>query len=137
MAGLIDTSHARIDVTTLPVIQAAPKQIKKVFQELLRNALIYHAKGRTPEVLVTAEETDDNWKFSVADNGIGVKPGSAERIFDVLKRLVKDKEYPGTGMGLAIAKKIVHRHRGDIWVKSQQHTGVIFCLTVSKGLRNE
>lgn len=99
----------------LPTIFADEQQIVQLFQNLIGNALKF--KGdRTPEIHVGANEKPDAWEIYVQDNGIGIKSDSRERIFVIFQRLHNREEYEGTGIGLAICKKIVERHQGKIWV---------------------
>jgi chemotaxis family two-component system sensor kinase Cph1 len=99
---------------------------------LLGNALKFRS-DMPPRVHVTARRTAAEWLFSIRDNGIGLDPQQAERIFGVLQRLHTREQYPGTGMGLAICKRIVERHGGRIWVESQPGQGATFSFTMPAG----
>lgn len=136
LAEWIDLSGAQIEIAPLPTIFAARQQIAKVIAETLRNALTYHAEGETPNIVIKATQTEQEWIFSVIDNGIGINDKAKERVFNVLKRGVKERDYPGSGMGLSIARKILHRHKGDIWITSSSPGGTTFCFSVRKGLQN-
>lgn len=114
----------------LPTIVADRGQLVLVFQNLIGNAIKFCA-GQ-PRVQVSAEQRDDEWQFSVRDNGIGIAPEHAQRIFEIFKRLHGRGQYPGTGIGLAICKKLVERLGGRIWVESTPGQGSTFCFTVSK-----
>jgi signal transduction histidine kinase len=115
--ALIDETGARITSDPLPTVYADFTQLTRVFQNLLSNALKYR-NGEEPEVHVSARQSGGEWQLSVRDNGIGIEPGFHNHIFGIFKRL-HGKDTPGTGMGLAICKKIIERHGGRIWVESE------------------
>ena len=121
----IKESEAVISHNHLPNIMADSTQLAPVFQNLISNAIKFRSE-KIPEINISAREEGDEWVFSVADNGIGIDPKHCERIFEVFKRLHKRREYPGTGIGLSICKKIVERHGGHIWVESEPDKGSIF-----------
>jgi PAS domain S-box-containing protein len=118
--------QASIEREDLPAIDGDPRQLEQLFQNLLGNALKFMPPGRDPEVRVSAEEAPGGWVFTVADNGIGLDPGHAERIFRMFQRLHGRDEYPGTGVGLAIARKVVDRHGGRIWAEPAPGGGAAF-----------
>jgi PAS domain S-box-containing protein len=120
---------AEVVVGELPVVLGDETQVSQLFQNLLSNALKFHA-GAPPRVRITAERDGHMWRFSVADNGIGVEPRHAERIFKVFQRLNQREEYEGTGIGLAICKRIVERHEGRIWLQQEIPEGAEFCFTL-------
>lgn len=123
--------QATVSIGTMPVIQGYPTQIRQVWQNLLGNALKYH--GPDPlTVRIEATETPTAWEFSIADNGIGIEPRFFERIFVIFQRLHSRDDYSGTGIGLAICKKIVERHGGRIWVDSRPGGGSTFFFTIAK-----
>ncbi|RIH88070.1 Phytochrome-like protein cph1 [Calidithermus terrae] len=122
-------SGARLEVGELPRLQADRSQLAQVFQNLLVNALKFRRPGVTPYIRVCAQPEGAMWKFSVSDNGIGVEPQYHERIFVIFQRLHSKEEYPGTGIGLAICKKIVERHGGRMWLESSPETGSTFYFT--------
>jgi light-regulated signal transduction histidine kinase (bacteriophytochrome) len=128
----LDESAAVIRRSPLPAVFADPAQLVLVFQNLLGNAIKFR-NGARPEISVACEETPGEWRFTVRDNGIGIDPKHAERIFQVFQRLHAKKEYAGTGIGLAICKKIAERHGGRIWVVSEPGQGAAFHFTI---LRN-
>ena len=125
----IKESEAVISHSHLPSLIADSTQLAQVFQNLISNAIKFRSE-KIPEINISAREECDEWLFSVADNGIGIDPKHCERIFEVFKRLHKRREYPGTGIGLSICKKIIERHGGHIWVESEQGEGSIFYFTL-------
>jgi len=127
----IETTDARVTRDELPAVVADGSQIHQLLQNLLANALKF-VSDRPPRVHVAAVDRDTGWEVSVRDNGIGIEPAVAERIFVMFQRLHTHDEYPGTGIGLAICKRIVERHGGRIWVESQPHRGSKFVFTLPK-----
>jgi PAS domain S-box-containing protein len=126
----ISESGANVTHEPLPTVTADDSQLSQVFQNLIGNALKFRAEGRTPEVRVTVRRDGADWIFGVADNGIGIEPQYYERVFRVFQRLHTRARYPGTGIGLAICKKIVERHGGRIWIESQPDRGTTFFFTL-------
>jgi PAS domain S-box-containing protein len=113
----------------LPSVTADPVQVAELFQNLISNAIKFRREP-APLIDISAEAAADGYKFSVRDNGIGIEPQYFEEVFQVFKRLHSKEEYPGTGIGLAICKRIVERSGGRIWVESQPGMGSTFCFTL-------
>jgi light-regulated signal transduction histidine kinase (bacteriophytochrome) len=103
-----------------------------MFQNLIGNAIKFHKPGVVPNVHVTAKEDRNNWIFSVSDNGIGIDPQYADRIFKIFQRLHTRDEYPGTGIGLAVCKRIAEQHGGTIWIESVPRSGTSVYFTIPK-----
>ncbi len=127
----IKDSNAVVNVGPLPAVLADPRQLMQLFQNLIGNAVKYR-NDRTPEIHVAAKPNGDQWVFSVQDNGIGIAPQHSERIFQMFQRLHTTNEYQGTGIGLAICRKIVERHGGKIWVEAQPGKGSTFVFTIPR-----
>jgi two-component system, chemotaxis family, sensor kinase Cph1 len=135
LRGRIGDNNANITYNNLPTVMADATQIMQLFQNLIANAIKFRSE-ETPEIQIDAERIEDAWLFSVKDNGIGIDPQFSDRIFVIFQRLHPRDEYPGTGMGLAICKKIVESHRGRIWVESELGKGATFYFTIPVGGRN-
>ncbi|MBI2387777.1 MAG: hypothetical protein HYV14_17465 [Elusimicrobia bacterium] len=116
-------------VETLPAVTGDPDQLARLFQNLIANALKFRG-DKPPVVRVSARRAGDEWVFAVADNGIGIEKKYAGEIFKMFRRLHSSAAYPGTGIGLAIARKVVERHGGRIWVESEPGKGSIFFFTL-------
>lgn len=127
----IDKSGAQINSKDLPSFLADSEQMVRLFRNLLDNAITF-ADGQTPQIDVTAEQKSDQWIFSIRDNGIGIEPKFFDRIFDLFQRLHRQDEYPGSGMGLSICRKIVELHNGRIWVESALGEGSTFHFTIPR-----
>ena len=132
----IENSGAQIVFKNLPVIQAKKAPIRQLFQGLLTNALKYKKEVGRPLISVSAREDIKNWEFSFEDNGIGISKAYFDKIFVIFQRLHKKEEYSGSGMGLAICKKIVENMGGKIWVESEQGVGSTFYFTIAKPENN-
>jgi PAS domain S-box-containing protein len=132
-AEKIIAARARIEIDNLPVIQGDKVQMVQLLQNLVGNALKYHSDE--PLVIrIQGNDLPGYWRFSIEDNGIGIDPLFFEKIFIIFQRLHNKNDYSGTGIGLAICKKIVERHWGRIWVESAPTKGSIFYFTITKPL---
>ncbi len=127
----IDEMKATVIIDPLPLIKGHRTQMFQLFQNLIGNALKYHS-GESAKIHVSGKEDNNHFIFSVKDNGIGIKPVFFEKIFILFQRLHHKNEYSGTGIGLAVCKKIVEKHGGKIWVESEPGKGSCFSFSVSK-----
>lgn len=130
MSERIAASGAELQVAELPVVQADSEQLTQLFSALIDNAISFQPPGRKPVIQISAEQVDGYWRFAVADNGIGIAPRFHEKIFKLFQRLHADEEYPGVGIGLFLAQKIVHRHGGAIWCEPVAGQGTCFYFTL-------
>jgi PAS domain S-box-containing protein len=130
MAGLIAETGALITADPLPSLRVHPVHLQQLFQNLISNAIKYASPDRPPSVHVSAQAQNGCWVFAVADNGIGIDPAYQENIFGLFKRLHSNTEYSGTGIGLAICRRIVDRYHGRIWVESELGKGSTFRFTL-------
>jgi signal transduction histidine kinase len=128
----IKENSVTLDCTDLPTLKISPVAILQVFQNLVGNAIKFQVKDAKPIISVKVTETKTRWQFSVTDNGIGISQDNLESIFTIFKRLHSKEEYPGTGMGLSICKKIVTQHGGEIWAESEEGKGSVFYFTLLK-----
>lgn len=126
----IQEAGAVVTHDELPTVVADPLQLGQVFQNLIGNAIKYRRKDVPVKIHVSVAQQDHAWGFSIRDNGIGIDPRYAERIFVIFQRLHTADEYPGTGIGLAICQKIIERHGGRIWVDSIAGEGATFFFTL-------
>jgi PAS domain S-box-containing protein len=129
LAVSICESGAVVTAAPLPTVMADPVQLRQVFQNLIGNALKFHGEA-PPRIRIEVEREGGEWVFAVCDNGIGIHPQYFERIFQMFQRLHTQREYAGSGMGLAICKKIVEYHGGRIWVTSEPGKGATFFFTL-------
>ena len=129
----IDSTDALILAENLPVIQGNKIQLTQVFQNLIDNAIKFRGKKK-PEITITVEELPSKWRIAVSDNGIGISPEYHQRIFIIFQRLHTHEEYTGTGIGLALCKKIIELHGGEVWVESKKNKGTTFTFTIKKNL---
>ncbi|MHC4697720.1 MAG: PAS domain S-box protein [Planctomycetota bacterium] len=125
----IDENEATIAHDGLPTVMGDPQQLRQLFQNLIGNAIKFRS-AETPHIRIAAERNRSGWIFSVRDNGIGIDPRYKDRILVIFQRLHSTDEYPGTGIGLAICKRIVERHGGRIWMESEVGKGTTFYFTI-------
>jgi PAS domain S-box-containing protein len=125
----IENSAAVVEAEAMPRVRADPTQVAQLLQNLIANALKFRGEKR-PHVELSATLDGEHWRFCVRDNGIGIDPKHRERIFGIFERLHTSSEYPGTGIGLSICKRIVERHGGRIWVESEPGQGAHFYFTL-------
>lgn len=130
----IEEHHVKVSYDKLPAVSADDVQLGQLFQNLIVNAIKFRSK-RQPSVHIAAEVKENEVVFSVRDNGIGIQPEYQKRIFDIFQRLHSREEYPGTGIGLAICKKIVERHGGSIWVESEPEKGTVFYFSIKSQMK--
>jgi signal transduction histidine kinase len=131
LGGLIAETGAEVVIGKLPVVHGGESRLTQVLQNLIENGLKYRREGVTPRVEVTAELRDRGWLFQVKDNGIGIEPRFFQRIFLLFQRLHDRGSYPGSGMGLSIAKRIVEHDGGRMWVESAVGVGSSFYFTAA------
>jgi len=126
----IKESGASVTHDPMPTLQVDRGQMVRLFQNLVGNAIKYRKPDQSPKVHISAEQKGTEWVISIRDNGIGFDPKYASKIFEPFKRLHSAEEYPGTGVGLAICRRIVQAQRGRIWAESRPGEGTTFCFTL-------
>ncbi len=133
----LEESGAKIvyDPATLPVVKADQHQLAQVFQNLIGNAIKFRRQGEASQIKLSATQSGVYWQFAVQDNGIGIESQYLERIFIIFQRLYNRAQYPGTGIGLAICKRVIERHGGKIWAESEPGAGttILFTLPINQG----
>ena len=127
----IQESGAEVAADSLPTVFADRGQMTQLFQNLIGNAIKFRG-AELPRVEISAVETGDEWTISVRDIGIGIAPEHSERVFQIFQRLHTRDRYPGTGIGLAVCRKIVERHSGKIWLDTSPGGGTTFHFTLHK-----
>ncbi len=125
-------THGEVEIGTLPVVEGDPAQLRQLLQNLISNALKYHRPEAPPRVVVSSEEAGSRVVIRVQDNGIGFEPEHAERVFQPFERLVGRSEFEGSGMGLAICRRIVERHGGEIRAESRPRAGATFMVSLPR-----
>jgi len=130
LQATLQESGGKIEVSPLPVVKADEPQLFQVFQNLIGNALKFRRDEAPPLVQVSASREERAWRFAVADNGIGIDPQFKDRLFNLFQRLHTPDEYPGTGIGLALCRKIIRKHGGEIWFDSAPGKGSTFFFTI-------
>jgi light-regulated signal transduction histidine kinase (bacteriophytochrome) len=129
LGASIQESGVAIEMGPMPHVEGDENQLIELLQNLLVNAIKFRAQD-APRIRLTAEVKEGFWTFAVKDNGIGIDPAYKDRIFVIFQRLHTRAEYAGTGIGLAVCKRIVERHGGHIWVESTLGEGATFCFTL-------
>jgi light-regulated signal transduction histidine kinase (bacteriophytochrome) len=127
---LLTENTALVTNDDLPLIQADEAQMIRLFQNLIENAVKFHKKTELPQIHISCKKQDNMYLFSVADNGIGIEKQYHDKVFVVFQRLHSVRDYPGTGIGLSICKRIVERHGGTIWFESIVNEGTTFYFTI-------
>ena len=128
----IQESDTVITVDPLPTVSADMGQMRQLFQNVIGNAVKFRVEGRHPKIHIGVRSHECGWLLQVSDNGIGIEPGEIHKLFEVFQRLHERDKYAGTGIGLAICKRIVELHGGRIWVESELGKGSTFCFTLPK-----
>ena len=129
LSAAMKRSHAIIHRGPLPQVVADFGQLVQLFRNLMSNAIKFRGK-QVPEITLSALRSDAFWQFRIRDNGIGIDPSYCQQVFEIFHRLHTRDEYPGLGIGLALSKRIVDRHNGDIWVESNPGGGSTFTFTL-------
>jgi len=127
---LITENHALVTTENLPVLSVDESQIIRVFQNLIENSIKYKKKTEMPRIHISCVKKNTMYEFAVSDNGIGIEMKYHDRIFIIFQRLHTKEEYPGTGIGLSISKRIIERHGGSIWFESAENQGTTFYFTL-------
>jgi signal transduction histidine kinase len=128
----IKGSNAKITISQLPVVKGVDVELRRLFQNLISNSLKFRKSNVPPEIDISVKETDTEYLFSVKDNGIGIEEKLIPKLFVIFQRLNPGNVYPGNGIGLVTAKKIVNLHNGKMWVESKFGEGTVFYFTISK-----
>ena len=128
LTNAVQDLHGQLEIAELPVVRGDRAQLGRVFQNLVANGLKFHA-DEPPQVSVSAERREAAWLFSVRDNGVGVPPELGDEIFSMFKR-AHGEEVPGSGIGLAVCRKIVEAHGGAIWAEPADGAGTVMRFTV-------
>lgn len=134
--AVIEEKNAVIETDNLPKILGSRIPLQQVLHNLVGNALKYQKPNENPQIKISTEDKNDYWQFAVSDNGIGIEDKYFDKIFIIFQRLHNRNDYSGSGIGLAICKKIIQNHKGDIWIESEVGKGSTFYFTINKRLKN-
>ena len=129
---MLKGAQAIVTHDPLPTVVADGKQLAQLFQNLISNGVKFSREGLAPAIHIAAREEGDEWVFCVRDNGIGIEAQYHNKVFEIFERLHGPSQYSGTGIGLAICKRIVERHRGRIWLESRSGEGTTFFFSLPK-----
>ncbi|MDE1465674.1 sensor histidine kinase [Spartinivicinus poritis] len=127
----ITKRKAKINYSTLPQVLGCELQLLQLMENLLSNSIKYN-QSSPPEITIACQEKNSEWVISIKDNGIGISEKHYKKIFEIFKRLHTHEQYPGTGIGLAVCRRIVNRHGGKIWVESEVNKGSVFYFTLAQ-----
>jgi light-regulated signal transduction histidine kinase (bacteriophytochrome) len=128
----IKVSNGKVTVQELPTVNGFETELRLLFQNLIANAIKFHRDDESPEIKISAANSENEWIFSIQDNGVGIEPKYKDKVFIIFQRLHKRNEFSGTGIGLAHCKKVVELHGGKIWVESTPGEGSNFMFTIPK-----
>lgn len=131
LGASIEETGGRVVVDDLPTVSGDPRLLERVFQNLISNSLKF-TDGAAPHVAISAQPSPEGWTFRVTDNGVGIPPEQAERVFGMFQRL-RGRDHPGTGIGLSITRRIIEKHGGRIWAEPGEPTGTVFRFTLPSG----
>lgn len=132
LGSAVEACGAEIEIGNLPVVRGEPSQLRQLMVNLVGNGLKFQAEGRKPCICISCDSRDGEWCVGVEDNGIGIAPEYLGEVFAIFRRLHGPERYPGTGIGLAVARRIVEAHGGRIWVESELGRGSRFLFTLPK-----
>ncbi len=130
----IEENNVALEISPLPTIKADKSQMKQVFQNFIGNAIKFKHPEREPQIKILYKDLGDYWRFGIKDNGIGINEEYKEKVFQLFQRLNRRDQYKGTGVGLAICKRIIERHGGEVWLESKEGEGTTFYFTIRKSI---
>jgi len=130
--GIETSATVELTHSSLPIVTGDKKQLSIVFNKLINNSVKFRKPDSNLKIHITHSEIDDYHQFTIQDTGIGIEPGFEEIIFTLFRKLQTNDDYPGSGVGLTVCKKIIERHGGKIWVTPSKNDGAIFNFTTSK-----